>query len=250
MKIVAITYKTKFAYSLFKMMERNNISIEAIIMEKPRPSKRLRNAFKRLTFIQIITLGMKKGRDVFFPIYKSEWRKNSCYSKYSDKIYVVDDINSHETEKLIQDIQSDLIVLGSASILSENIVNIPKIGIINSHPGLLPKYRGLDTVEWAIYNNDDIGVTVHFVDKGVDTGSIVMQDIVTVEPRDTIGTINKKVNKLRLELLIQSINKFKDCEKIDITPQPLTGGKQYYKMSRNMLLEVKARLKNRVRELV
>lgn len=52
------------------------------------------------------------------------------------------------------EIKPDIIVLGGSSIIRENIIKIPKIGILNAHPGLLPKYREVDVIQWAIYNVD------------------------------------------------------------------------------------------------
>ena len=71
--------------------------------------------------------------------------------------------------------------LGSTQILPKNILNIPKIGSLNIHPSLLPKYRGRTPHVWAIINGESTaGVTAHFINEGCDTGDIILQHKVPI----------------------------------------------------------------------
>ena len=83
------------------------------------------------------------------------------------------DYNDKKCGKLLREFDTDLVLAAPAGgIIRKNILEIPKIGILNSH-GPLPKYRGVDSVEWAIFHSDKLYVTTHFMDTGVDTGDIV-----------------------------------------------------------------------------
>ena len=83
------------------------------------------------------------------------------------------DYNDKKCEKLLREFDTELVLAAPAGgIIRKNILDIPKIGILNSH-GPLPKYRGVDSVEWAILHGDKLYVTTHFMDTGVDTGDIV-----------------------------------------------------------------------------
>ena len=85
---------------------------------------------------------------------------------------------------------------GFMEILSKNFIKKFKGKIVNIHPSLLPKYKGLNTHKKAIENNDKFaGCSVHFVTAKLDSGKIIMQKKVKIEKRDTITSLTKKVLK-------------------------------------------------------
>ena len=85
---------------------------------------------------------------------------------------------------------------GFIKILSKNFIKKFKGKIINIHPSLLPKYKGLNTHKKAIENNDKFaGCSVHFVTAKIDSGKIIMQKKVKIEKKDTIASLAKKVLK-------------------------------------------------------
>ncbi|MFT4545229.1 MAG: folate-dependent phosphoribosylglycinamide formyltransferase PurN [Bacteroidia bacterium] len=73
--------------------------------------------------------------------------------------------------------QPDVCVVLGTSIIRERLISIPKIGMINAHTSILPEYRGSRSEFWQCYNQDfaNVGMTLHFIDKGVDTGDILFQ---------------------------------------------------------------------------
>jgi len=81
-------------------------------------------------------------------------------------------------------LQPDLFVVASFNrILKPEILSLAPRGVINVHPSLLPKYRGADPIFWAIVNNEtETGVTIHWMDAGLDTGPILCQRVVTIPP--------------------------------------------------------------------
>ena len=85
---------------------------------------------------------------------------------------------------------------GFMRVLSKNFIKNFKGKIINIHPSLLPKYKGLNTHKKAIENNDKFaGCSVHFVTAKIDSGKIILQKKVKIEKRDTIASLTKKVLK-------------------------------------------------------
>ena len=85
---------------------------------------------------------------------------------------------------------------GFMKILSKNFIKKFKGKIINIHPSLLPKYKGLNTHKKAIENNDIFaGCSVHFVTAKIDSGKIIMQKKVRIKKNDTIYSLSKKVLK-------------------------------------------------------
>jgi folate-dependent phosphoribosylglycinamide formyltransferase PurN len=91
--------------------------------------------------------------------------------------YFVKDHNNEQTISIIKKTGIKcLFNAGTPRKLNSRIINICKHGIVNVHPGLLPEYRGCTAVEWAIYYDDKIGNTAHFMDEGYDTGSIITSE--------------------------------------------------------------------------
>jgi phosphoribosylglycinamide formyltransferase-1 len=97
---------------------------------------------------------------------------------------------------------------GFMKILSKNFIQKFKGKIINIHPSLLPKYKGLNTHQKAIINNDRFaGCTVHYVSEKLDSGRIIMQKKVKISAKDNLTSLTKKVLKKEHELYPASILK-------------------------------------------
>ena len=102
--------------------------------------------------------------------------------KRFSEIYNIDyifpaNINSIEFIKIVKSYDCDLFVSMSFNqIFRSSIINTPRLGIINCHAGKLPFYRGRNILNWALINDEkEFGITVHYVDEGIDTGDIIKQ---------------------------------------------------------------------------
>ncbi len=82
-------------------------------------------------------------------------------------------------------------------ILPDYIVNYYKGKIINIHPSLLPNYKGINAIVRAFENKEKYtGITIHYVDEGVDTGKIIFQKKVRIKKSDTIESLEKRIHKI------------------------------------------------------
>ncbi len=101
------------------------------------------------------------------------------------------DVNSASSVKTLTDYGCDVFVsMSFDQIMRRRMFSLPKLGTINCHAGMLPFYRGRSVLNWALINGEErIGVTVHFVDDGVDTGDILVQHAVEITDRDDYGTL-------------------------------------------------------------
>ena len=79
-------------------------------------------------------------------------------------------------------------------------------GVLNAHPGILPKYRGATCCEWALYNHDPVGVTAHFMDEGIDSGPILFSRELEIDPDMTYSAIRVALYKLAIATNIEAIN--------------------------------------------
>ncbi len=84
--------------------------------------------------------------------------------------------------RLLTEAKADLGIVYGTNILKESVFSIPRLGCLNIHQGLAPKYRGGPTIFWELFNGEhEIGITVHFVARTVDTGDIVLQQTLPLD---------------------------------------------------------------------
>ncbi len=96
-------------------------------------------------------------------------------------------------------------------ILPKEVFAAPKYGSINVHPSLLPKYRGSSPAYWVLKNKEkETGLTCHCIDSGIDTGDIISQRKIAVEPHDAVSSIIEKQKSIIEELVEESIKRLQD----------------------------------------
>ncbi|MBN1913005.1 MAG: hypothetical protein JW788_01245 [Candidatus Omnitrophica bacterium] len=110
-------------------------------------------------------------------------------------VYLSNDFNSPEAMNFLKNVNANLIVSAyNNQILKKRIINYPKYKTINIHPGYLPDFRGLDAVFEAMYNKvKKAGVTIHYMDSGIDTGKIILQELIVVRKEDTLFSLNVRL---------------------------------------------------------
>lgn len=116
-------------------------------------------------------------------------------------------INSDDFIKILEDYKSDLFVSMSFNqIFREKIRNLPLLSVINCHAGKLPYYRGRNILNWALINDEkEFGITVHYVDDGIDTGDVILQKTYPITDNDDYGTLLEVAYKGCSELLYEAI---------------------------------------------
>ena len=115
-----------------------------------------------------------------------------------------------EAAAVLERFDADLFCVGSFPyILPEPILRLPRFGTVNLHPSLLPRHRGSDPVFWTFVGDDaDTGVTLHWIDHGVDTGDVIAQRRVGVE-RGIMGSVlTERLAREAAELLVRTIPAF------------------------------------------
>ncbi len=119
---------------------------------------------------------------------------------------------------ILEQIKPDaIVVVAFGQILSEQILQIPKFGCINLHASLLPKYRGAAPIHWSILHGDSVtGNTTMLMDKGMDTGDMLLTNTVDILPEDTLGSIHDKLSITGSSLVVDTIEKL---IKNEIKPQ-------------------------------
>jgi folate-dependent phosphoribosylglycinamide formyltransferase PurN len=117
-------------------------------------------------------------------------------------------VNSPQVEALLQATKADVVVVSGTSVLAAELLRaVGSAPVINIHCGITPRYRGNHGAFWAVVNGDwaNVGTTVHFVDAGIDTGGIILQEPVELERTDDPRTIGLKQYAVGIRLLSEAI---------------------------------------------
>jgi len=158
----------------------------------------------------------KKGRGLHFEgtVVKT------MAEEFGIKIYQPQNINTDEATKFFKDLNPDLfIVISYGQILSQEILDIPKIFCLNVHASSLPRYRGAAPINWAIINGEkNTGVTIIKMTDQMDAGWIILQKMIEIKDDDTAITLEDRLSKVAAESLFDSLQSIEDNH-YQLTPQ-------------------------------
>ena len=120
--------------------------------------------------------------------------------------------NNTEFIEEIKDLNPDVIcVVAYGKILPKEILDIPKLGCINVHGSLLPKYRGAAPIQWAVLNGEKTtGITTMYMDVGMDTGDMILREEVEIGDNETTGELWDRLSKIGGKLLVKTLEKIED----------------------------------------
>jgi methionyl-tRNA formyltransferase len=121
-------------------------------------------------------------------------------------------------EAVIRSTPDFLVVVAYGRILPKTILALPKLGTINLHASLLPKYRGPAPIQWAIINGETVtGVTTMLMDEGLDTGDILLTVEEKISPADTSAALHDRLAQIGANLLVDTLDRY---SKDQIRPVP------------------------------
>lgn len=135
-------------------------------------------------------------------------------------VYQPENIKDDKFKILLEELNPELIiVIAYGRILPDFVLNYPKHGCINVHASLLPKYRGAAPIQWSVINGEKkTGVTTMLMDKGLDTGDMLVVKKIDILSDDTSGSMFEKLSELGTDALAETIDMIKDGT-IKRTPQ-------------------------------
>lgn len=138
-----------------------------------------------------------------------------------NNIKVYSPVKIREDYEFIKELNPDIIITCAyGQIISEEILNIPRLGCFNLHGSLLPKYRGGAPIHYALLNGDKTtGITLMYMDKGMDSGDMIYKEEIIIEDNDNIETLSNKLSELASKMIIkylpELVNKTNPREKQD-----------------------------------
>lgn len=126
----------------------------------------------------------------------------------SDRLRVetVGSINSPEAVDLVRRWKPDLGLSLAAPIIRERQFGLPRLGTLNIHKGRLPEYRGMPPAFWELWNREsEVGITVHRVEAGLDTGDILLQRTLPIARYSTPAGLRVRLNKIGVEMIVEAV---------------------------------------------
>lgn len=156
--------------------------------------------------ITVLALPFVKRENPFQPIYAH--RPSTAIQVETQLLcerltYEFKTISADEIKVYLDENPTDFTLIAGAGLLPDELVENHQL--INSHPGWLPKVRGLDSFKWAIHNQQELGVTCHFVDSEADAGFLIEQVKVPIYKNDTFHSVAFRQYKIEINLLVRSI---------------------------------------------
>lgn len=123
-------------------------------------------------------------------------------------------IKAAEEVERLRSYEADIFVVAAfGQILSEEILNMPRFGCVNIHASLLPKYRGAGPIQWAIIDGEkETGVTIIQMDKGIDTGDMLLKTMVPVDERETGDSLHDKLAAAGAKLIVEALSQIERGE--------------------------------------
>ncbi|MEI7591250.1 MAG: methionyl-tRNA formyltransferase, partial [Deltaproteobacteria bacterium] len=155
-----------------------------------------------------------RGKAVVFPPVKEAAMELGC------PIIQPQSVRTQDFCDVMTRLDPDIFVVAAyGHVLPQQILAIPRLGAINIHASLLPKYRGAAPIQWAVINREvETGVTLMLMDKGLDTGDMLLSASVPILSDDTSGSLHDRLALLGADLLIQILNYY-EIHRKSATPQ-------------------------------
>lgn len=255
MKTVIVTNRgSLYGKKVLNDFLRSRVAVEAVLVVGNAPGyywRLFRYVRRRVGLGDAVYFAGKRLLDLSTGRAPAEWRGRPFIGDYRAAgvpVRGVRGVNSRASLAALRALAPDLIVLAQTEIVGRELLAIPKIGALNSHPGILPHYRGIDCAKWAVYNGelDRVGATVHWVDAGVDTGRIVAQEVYDFFGRAgsvSMGELEEDLYDLCAALLTRAVASMSGGDVPRGRAQPRENGRQYFKMPRRLEKRVERTLR-------
>ena len=183
-----------FAVTILQHLVAHNYKIVGVVTAPDRPAGRGRKLNESAV--------KKYATSISLPIFQPTNLKNEAFNK---------DLKA---------LKADLQIVVAFRMLPKVVWQMPKYGTFNLHASLLPAYRGAAPIHWAIINGETkTGVTTFFIDDKIDTGEIILQEEMTIQNNETVGTLHDKLMYLGSNLVATTVDLI-STEKVITTKQP------------------------------
>src|SRR3981081_2523916 len=125
---------------------------------------------------------------------------------YGFPVVTCSDQNSPRAVAQLKQWSPDVAIFTGGNILRDQVLKVPRLGILNSHLALLPEIRGMSSPEWSLLCGVPLGITIHFMDSGVDTGPILLRrEFAGADGCDSLADLRNKILAEGIELIAEAV---------------------------------------------
>ena len=125
---------------------------------------------------------------------------------YGFSVVTCSDQNSPRAVAQLKQWSADLAIFTGGNILRDEVLKVPRLGILNSHLALLPEIRGMSSPEWSLLCGAPLGITIHFMDSGIDTGPILLRrEFAGADGCDSLADLRNKMIAEGIELIAEAV---------------------------------------------
>jgi folate-dependent phosphoribosylglycinamide formyltransferase PurN len=163
---------------------------------------------------------------------------------YGFPVVSCSDQNSPRAVAQLKQWSPDLAIFTGGNILRDEVLNVPRLGILNAHLALLPEIRGMSSPEWSLLCGVPLGITIHFMDSSVDTGPILLRhDFANAGGCDSLADLRNRMIAEGIELIAEAVAAL-DRGTISAVPQADRGNdRQFFVMHERLKAVARRRLK-------
>jgi methionyl-tRNA formyltransferase len=243
---------------LKKLTALDNVEVVGVFVETVTTTRRgivekIRRSIKYDGLLDTVKkLFPKKGREVV--VSAAGNRTIEIAESLGLTVYEVENFHSETAIAKMQQADADLGVIYGTNIIKESVFSIPKLGSINLHQSLAPRYRGGPPIFWELFNGEkEVGITVHFVAAKVDTGDIILQKTLPLEYDAAFGlNFDAFIANFQSGLREESANLVAEAIRLiesgdaKRTPQDTSIGKRYRLPIKKEKDEMRRRLRQRL----
>ncbi len=220
-KIIMLAVECNETNIVYHSLKRN-FSIDKVIIEQKIAKKTLiKNRIKKLGFAKVLGQLLFQIFTQKLLFMNSAARRNeiivgnnlSAAPIPESEILQVESVNNDTTVDIINKLQPSLILVNGTRIISKKVLAGTQAKFINMHMGITPKYRGVHGAYWALTKQDSqlCGVTVHYIDAGIDTGSVLKQALIQPDAeKDNFTTYPYLQLAAGMPLLHESIHEIRN----------------------------------------
>ena len=150
--------------------------------------------------------------------------------------------NAPDVLAAIRAVEPDVLIsIACPRVLNEAVLAVPRVASLNVHGGRLPAYRGMHSAFWQLYHGEAAGATtVHIMGADVDAGSIVTEELWTVEPTDTWHDVMRKSRAAGVPALVRALAMVQNG-RLDLKPNDMSTGMRFAKPTREHVVRLRAR---------
>lgn len=211
MKVVIVgSFYTKYLHDICVGLNDKNIKVDEVLLG----SRVQRLMFKLDSLKRVVK---KNGiLDIFWRYMLKRKQKHSCtfsslvnlQSLIRFELRYFNDVNSGEVLAWLSDGKYDqVVILAGSGMVDRSFLECAGGHCVNGHPALLPGYRGVDVVDWALLDGKQIGVSSHYVTPLVDAGSIIERKHVPIIKNETYTDFRQRINESQADVVVEAVEK-------------------------------------------